>query len=516
MALSPKLELRTSQSLVMTPQLQQAIKLLQYSNLELADYVESQLQENPVLERAEGEAPIEGELPSGPEVREAAPAAAGEIEVDRVDYSGGTGEGAGEAPLDTDFENVFTDGESFEGAGGLAGELERAAWSGVGAGGGGYDGEGGALDMAGDGAVSLKEHLLGQVNAGLGEAIDRLIGAHLVENLDEAGYLTEDVGEIAAKLGCPAERVEAVLARIQGMDPVGIGARDLAECLALQLAERDHLDPAMKTLLDNLDLLARHDLETLMGLCGVDGEDMDDMIGEIRALNPKPGLLFDHEVARAVVPDVLLRREADGVWRVELNPETLPRLLVNSRYTALVDRMGRGGQDRAYLTECLANANWLVKSLDQRARTILKVTSEIVRQQEGFLDHGIGRLRPLNLKTIAEAIEMHESTVSRVTSNKYVSTPRGIFELKYFFTSAIASAEGGDAHSAEAVKHRIRGLIDAEDSAKVLSDDRLVDQLRESGIDIARRTVAKYRESMAIPSSVQRRQMKKSALRKAG
>ena len=347
---------------------------------------------------------------------------------------------------------VFTPGEAFDGAAGMAGELERAAWSGVGAGGGGYDGEGGALDLAGDGAVSLKQHLLGQVNAGLEHPVDRLIGAHLVESLDEAGYLTEDVGEVATKLGCSVERVEAVLLQLQRMDPAGIGARNLAECLALQLAELDRLDPAMQALLDHLDLLARHDFEGLMGLCGVDREDMAEMIDEIHALNPKPGLLFDHVVAQPVVPDVLLRREADGVWRVELNGETLPRLLVNARYGALVTRMGRGTQERAYLSECLANANWLVKSLDQRARTILKVASEIVRQQEAFLEHGIDHLRPLNLKTIAEAIEMHESTVSRVTSNKYVATPRGIFELKYFFTSAIASAEG--ARSPVPPRHR--------------------------------------------------------------
>ena len=509
MALSAKLELRTSQSLVMTPQLQQAIKLLQLNNMELGDFVATELERNPTLERAEGEAPVEGE----PAAELQAPVkAAGEVAVDRVDYAGGSGE----APLDTDYENVFTHGETRDGAAGLAGEMERAAWSGVGGADGGYDGEGGALDLAGEEAVSLKAHLLGQVNAGLDDPVDRLIGAHLIESLDEAGYLIEDVGEVAAKLGCPAARVEVVLGRLQAMDPAGIGARNLAECLALQLAERDRLDPAMRALLDNLDVLARHDLDGLKNLCAVDEEDMAEMIAEIRDLNSKPGLLFDHEVAQPVVPDVLIRREADGLWRVEMNSETLPRLLVNARYSALVESLGRGSKERTYLTECLADANWLVKSLDQRARTIMKVASEIVRQQENFLEHGITHLRPLNLRTVADAIEMHESTVSRVTSNKYVSTPRGIFELKYFFTSAIASSEGGDAHSAEAVKHRIRGLIEAEEASKVYSDDRLVELLRDGGIDIARRTVAKYRESMDIPSSVQRRRMKKAALQKAG
>ena len=513
MALSQKQELRTSQSLVMTPQLQQAIKLLQLTNLELDAFVERELEQNPVLERAEGEPAVEGETPAGAGGGESAVEAMGEIEVDHVDYSGGTAEA--EAPLDTDDENGFTHGEAIEHGGGAAAELERAAWSGLG-GGGNYEGEGGGIDAAPDAAISLKEHLLGQINTGLEDPVDRLIGAHLVESLDEAGYLTEDVGEVAAKLGCPARRVETVLAALQQMDPIGIGARNLAECLALQLGERDRLDPAMRTLLDHLDLLARHDFDALRRLCAVDAEDMAEMIGEIRALNPKPGLLFDYAVAAPIVPDVLVRREPDGAWRIELNTETLPRVLVNARYSALVRHMDRGSTERAYLTECLNNANWLVKSLDQRARTILKVSSEIVRQQEGFLEHGVDLLRPLNLRTVAEAIEMHESTISRVTSNKYVETPRGIFELKYFFTSAIASAAGGDALSAEAVKHRIRALIDGEDGGAVHSDDRLVTLLRESGADIARRTVAKYRESMAIPSSVQRRRIKRASLWEAG
>jgi len=235
------------------------------------------------------------------------------------------------------------------------------------------------------------------------------------------------------------------------------------------------------------------------------------MISEIRALNPKPGLSFGGEAIQPVVPDVFVREAADGGWRVDLNTDTLPRVLVNSQYYAEVSGRAKDVADKTYLSDCFANANWLVKSLDQRARTILKVATEIVKQQDAFFVHGVQHLRPLNLKTVADAIEMHESTVSRVTSNKYMATPRGIFELKYFFTSSIPATGNGEAHSAEAVRHRIKVLIDGETPNDILSDDAIVERLRGDGIDIARRTVAKYREALKIPSSVQRRRLKKAS-----
>jgi len=239
------------------------------------------------------------------------------------------------------------------------------------------------------------------------------------------------------------------------------------------------------------------------------------MLAELRALDPKPGHAFGGGVVPTVVPDVIVRPVKEGGFRVELNTETLPRVLVNRGYYSAVVRSTKVPNERAYLSECLQTANWLVKSLDQRARTILKVATEIVRQQSAFLQHGVAHLRPLNLRTVADEIGMHESTVSRVTANKYMATTRGIFELKYFFTSAIASADGGDSHSAEAVRHRIRQLIDAEAASAVLSDDAIVAVLRDAGIDIARRTVAKYRESMRIPSSVERRREKRALVREA-
>jgi len=337
-----------------------------------------------------------------------------------------------------------------------------------------------------------------------------MIGQHLIDSVDEAGYLTADLGAIAEKLGAPLVQFEAVLGVLQNFDPPGVCARNLAECLTIQLKERDRFDPAMAALIAHLDLVARRDFAALRRLCGVDDADLADMIAEIRRLNPKPGLAFGSAVVQPIVPDVFVRAAQDGSWLVELNSDTLPKVLVNQSYHAKVSKTAKSEQEKTYLADCLQTATWLIRALDQRAKTILKVSTEIVRQQDAFFAHGVQFLRPLNLKIVADAIGMHESTVSRVTANKYMATSRGIFELKYFFTSSIAASDGGEAHSAEAVRHRIKQLIDAEAAAAVLSDDTIVDKLREAGIDIARRTVAKYREAMRIPSSVQRRREKQA------
>jgi RNA polymerase sigma-54 factor len=324
--------------------------------------------------------------------------------------------------------------------------------------------------------------------------------------VDEGGYLRAEVEEIAGRLGCDAERVERVLGVVQGFDPVGVAARDVRECLMIQLKDRNRYDPAIAALLDNLPLLAKRDLPALRRLCGVDHDDLREMIAEVRGLTPRPGAAFGGEPATPVAPEVIVREGPGGLWHVELNSDTLPRVLLDQRYHARVSAQARSDQEKTFVSDCLVQASWLTKSLDQRARTILKVSSEIVRQQDAFLVHGVEHLRPLNLKTVAEAIGMHESTVSRVTSNKYVATPRGIFELKFFFTSSIASSEGGEAHSAESVRHKIRQLIESESTEdSVHSDDALVEILKAAGVDIARRTVAKYREALRLPSSVERR-----------
>jgi RNA polymerase sigma-54 factor len=364
--------------------------------------------------------------------------------------------------------------------------------------------------------VSLRDHLAAQLPLAVVKPAERLIGQHLIDLVDEAGYIPDDLESLAQRLGAPLELVESVLERLQALDPPGIFARSLAECLALQLKDQNRYDPLMAALLANLHHLANRNVSALKKAVGTDMDELSDMIREIKRLNPKPGLKFGAVQLQPVIPDVIVRASSDGGWHVELNSETLPRVLVNRTYYTRVAKSASNEKDKDYLFDCLQTANWLVKSLDQRARTILKVAEQIVRQQDGFFLYGVQHLRPLNLKAIADAISMHESTVSRVTSNKYMATPRGIFELKYFFTSAIASAANGEAHSSESVRHLIRQMIDAESADQVLSDDQIVERLRNDGIDIARRTVAKYRETMRIPSSVQRRRDKRLVERLGG
>ncbi len=503
MALSQRLDLRQTQALVMTPQLQQAIKLLQMSNIELAVFVDQELEQNPLLDRDEsdpegGNTVVVGS-DAGPDASSVEPAAPPRSEQ--------AGLGTAEPPLageDVDQWNAAAGSEG-EGDFDLAGDPE--AWRQR----NGQVDDGdrlAGLDQGRAHPENLRDHLTAQLGLDIVDPVDRLIGAYLIDLIDDAGYLTDDLAGVAAVLGCDLASVEAVLARLQRFDPPGIFARNLAECLALQLRERNRLDPAMQTLLDNLPLLASRDGVSLMRLCGVDAADLADMIAEIKSLDPKPGLALDPVTAQIVVPDIIMRPQPHGAWLVELNNETLPRVLVNNRYYATVARGASRKADKDYLTERLQSANWLVKSLHQRAITILRVASEIVNQQSAFFQHGVQFLRPLILRDIAAAINMHESTVSRVTTNKFMMTPRGIYELKYFFTSSIQASSGGDAHSAEAVRFRIKALVDAEAGSEVLSDERIVEILQKDGVDIARRTVAKYRESLRIPSSVQRRREK--------
>lgn len=508
MAISQRLGLRQSQALVMTPQLQQSIKLLQLSNIELSAFVETELERNPLLEREEGERGDDGGDSTGDRIDTEPPGSAPAVAV-ASDVALTAPEPPGivsaDAPLDTDWSNLFTGSSSTDRNDDYGGE---AQFAGAGRGRADFADDLPGLEETLAERPSLRDHLLSQIAIEFYGPADRLIAARLVDLLEETGYLGATVEEVASGLGCPPERVEAVLRRCQRFDPPGIFARTLAECLAIQLAERNRLDPAMRTLLDHLDLLARRDLAAVMRLCGVDAEDLAEMIAEIRALDPKPGSAFDHEIAQTLIPDILMRAEPEVGWVVELNADTLPRVLINRRYHAEISRGTRSKVDRDYVGACLADANWLVRALDQRANTILKVASEIVRRQDAFFVRGVQHLKPLTLKDVAETVDMHESTISRVTTNKVIATPRGVFELKYFFTQAIQGADGGDAHSAEAVRHRIRAMIDAEPADAVLSDDRIVEILRGEGIDIARRTVAKYREGMRIPSSVQRRREK--------
>lgn len=378
-------------------------------------------------------------------------------------------------------------------------------WSKAGKGGGSFDGDE-DMERALTREKTLTEHLTDQALIAHFSAPEMAIAQILIDAVDEAGYMRVPLAEIADRLGCELELVEKVLTACQGFEPTGIMAQSVPECLKLQLIERNRFDPAMQALIDNLELLARRDLSALRKLCGVDEEDLSEMIAELKSLNPRPGAAYGAEPSQTVVPDVFVRPDANGGWRIDLNSDTLPRVLVDQKYHAKVATSARSDSEKSYLNDCLSQANWLIKSLDQRARTILKVSAEIVRQQDAFFVYGVEYLRPLNLKTVADAVGMHESTISRVTSNKYVATPRGVFELKFFFTSSIASNDGTSAHSAEAVRHKIKNLIDGEKaSGEILSDDRIVEILKEAGVDIARRTVAKYREALRIPSSVERK-----------
>ena len=509
MALSARLTMRQGQSLVLTPQLLQAIKLLQLSSVDLAAFVDEELERNPMLERESeepGGAQTEAFSDGGPDMEQGAGEAdPGEWASEALETSAA----AIESNLGTEISNSF-DADRPLTAAEMAptpseSNLSADSWSGAGAGGGG---EAPNLEAYVAAEVSLQDHLAQQLaHVGLGP-VESLIGQMLIDLVDDNGYFTGDFDDIATRLGVTPARVEAVLATIQGFDPPGIGARNLAECLAIQLSELDRLDPAMQTLLGHLPLLAKRDFAALRRICGVDEEDMAEMVAEIRALDPKPGRAFGSSQVQAVAPDVYVRVAADGSWAVELNSEALPRVLVNQVYAARVSKLAASDTDKSFVANCLQTASWLTKSLEQRAKTILKVSSEIVRQQDGFLAMGIEHLRPLNLKTIADAIGMHESTVSRVTANKYMMTPRGLFELKYFFTASIAASAGGEGHSAESVRHKIRQMIDTEDPRDVLSDDSIVLRLKDANIDIARRTVAKYREGLRIASSVERRREK--------
>jgi RNA polymerase sigma-54 factor len=503
MALTPRLELRQGQHLVMTPQLQQAIKLLQLSNLDLAAYVEQELEKNPLLERGEG-----AEADHGANGQETAPKAdeGAIVATDQKIASDDVSDASRD--LDTDYDNLYAD-DSKADQQQAAPPTDLGSWASVRTSSGNFEDGENALEATLTHEVSLRDHLTEQLAVAINDPMRRMIGAYLIDMVNEAGYLLGEITDVAERLGTSPAEVESVLFELQHFDPPGVMARTLAECLAIQLKDMGRYDPYMERLLAHLDLLARQDIQALLRVCGCDDEDLAEMIREIRLLNPKPGLAFGHEIIQPVVPDVFVREMTDGSWTVELNSDTLPRVLINSRYFSSVSRNSQSKDAKAYLTDCLNNANWLVKSLDQRAKTILKVATEIVRQQDAFLALGVQHLRPLNLRTIADAISMHESTVSRVTANKYMSTTRGVFEFKYFFTSAISSSTGGEAHSAEAVRHRIRQMIDGENCDTVLSDDRIVELLHEAGIDIARRTVAKYREAMGIPSSVQRRRLKR-------
>jgi RNA polymerase sigma-54 factor len=467
MAYEIKLDLKQSQQLVMTPQLRDAIAMLQMNNLELNDYLEKELEHNPFLEK------------------------------DDVQPEDQTSE-----KNNTDAQDQPED--SFD-----AGSANAA----IGAGGNSkFEDPKNSLENRLEDRKDLRTHLMDQLNIAITDARDKMIAALLIDRLDESGYLRETSDESSKSLGCSVDRVERLLAVLRDFDPTGIFARDLPDCLALQLAEKNRLDPAMQTLLDHLNLLADAEFSKLEKLCGVDGDDLRDMIAEIRSLNPKPAADFDYIISQTAIADVLMERlpkHVGGGWKVKLNHETLPRVLLNQDYVAMVENGVGGKKDKKFLTDKLHSANWLIQAMDQRAKTILKVATAIIEAQEGFFLFGVEFLKPLTLREIAEEVGVHESTVSRITIDKFIGTPRGLYPLKYFFGSGVGSGDGGADIAAEAIKAKIKTMIDNEDPKKILSDEVLTKALQADGIDIARRTVAKYREAMKILSSSGRRKQKK-------
>ena len=497
MALSARLQQKQSQSLVMTPQLAQSIKLLQYSHLELAEFVHDEIEKNPLLE-LDSDNSIAAKEPESEKTRDSDDIISNEMKLD-------AGENANN--LDASFENVYDEGivraekSSPENISSLSGISSNNTVS-------SNTDNTDFLASIGE-TLSLAQHLGEQITLAFSDQKSREIATHIAHGLTEDGYFQEDLHDIAMLNGVNLKQVETVLGIFQTLDPSGIGARDLQECLAIQLREKDRYDPAMQKLLQNLPLLAKREFEKLMKLCEVDREDFNDMIREIKELDPRPAARYEPILSQNVIPDVQIRQKTDGSWLIDLNPETLPRVLINHTYHAELTSAVKTPEGKEFIAECMGNASWLTKSLDQRAQTILKVATELVKQQDMFFAEGVEHLRPLNLKTVADAIKMHESTISRVTSNKFLTCEQGIYELKYFFSSSITSSDGEEGYASQSVKHKIKQLVDLESTQKVLSDDQIVLKLQETGIEIARRTVAKYREAMRIPSSVQRRREKK-------
>lgn len=491
MAVTPHLDLKQTQSLVMTPELRQAINLLQVSNLELNALIEKELEQNPLLEREDENSLL---LP------ETAIPTIDDYAADSIPDT--AEETPNDIPCDNECDDFGSDREGYDDA------ENRYDWQDYAA----------AKNKRDDDDYDFFEQKLAdekslyrlldeQISQSFISAKERSIALNLVEHLDDAGYFREDLSAIAKRLKIEKNAAENILNKMQEFEPSGIFARSLSECLKIQLRDKGRLDPVAEKVLNNLELLGDKKFAELKKICRIDDEDLASVIDDIKSLNPKPAAEYHHDLTSYIIPDVFVRRKKDGSYRIELNNMSLPRILVNRQYYSEVKDKG-GKTERRYLKQQLGNAGFLVRALRQRAETILKVTEEIVRNQYEFFEKGIDFLRPMQLKNIAEQVEMHESTVSRVTSNKYMHTPLGIFELKYFFTNAAGSYTGDDATSTLTIKHKIKKMIDEEKPDNILSDDKIVDLLGQEGIKIARRTVAKYRDQLGLASSAVRKKQK--------
>ncbi|MCG8590597.1 MAG: RNA polymerase factor sigma-54 [Proteobacteria bacterium] len=503
MAIELKQQLRLSQQLVMTPQLQQAIKLLQLNQLELVNLVEQELQENPVLEEGlEGdEEPTPGELSDATPGEENGTASAEAPEVDAVD--GATtqeAEAAADTPeaevsdaekiADIEWENYM---ESHPQTG-----LEARS---------GEDDERRSLEATLTRRESLSEHLAWQLQLSAFSQPEAEAARWIIGNIDDDGYLRASVEELVRQSGQAEDAVVAALGKVQTFDPTGVGARDLRECLLLQTAVLHIEDPLVLEILDqHLDLLQKRDFRGISRLLSVPIEEVAAAARVIGRLEPRPGRGFGGEDPVYITPDIYVYKIGDD-FHILLNEDGLPKLRINSVYREVLGKKKEVAKDtRDYVHEKVRSAMWLIKSIHQRQRTIYKVMQSIIKHQREFFERGVAHLRPLNLRDVADDIEMHESTVSRVTTNKYVHCPQGIFELKYFFNSSIGRFDG-EAVASESVKQKIRKIIANEDPRRPLSDQRIAEMLKSANIDIARRTVTKYRESMNLLSSTKRRQV---------
>jgi RNA polymerase sigma-54 factor len=474
------LHLRLGQQLTMTPQLQQAIRLLQLSSLELRMEVQQALESNLMLEAEE-----EFELDLDDETPERA-----ESELDGAELDLEADAIPEDLPVDTDWDDTYANTPLSVGSAPLDDDRD--------------------YDTPDPGGQGLRDHLLWQMEMSPMSAADRAVAATIIDAIDDDGYLQASVDDLAAAVDGEVEpaEIEAVLHRVQSFDPPGVGARTPAECLSLQLRQLDPTTPwvnAAQLLVEqHLDLLARQDLERLARAMGLGEEHLKQVVALIRTLNPHPGTTVPSRPVEYVIPDVIVRR-LNGAWRVELNQEIAPRVRINPSYAGLV-RRADSSDDNQCLKNHLQEARWFLKSLQSRHETLLKVARCIVERQRGFLEHGEEAMQPLILRDVAEEVGMHESTISRVTTQKYMLTPRGVFEFKYFFSSHVSTSDGGAA-SATAIRALIKKLIGEENVARPLSDSKIARLLGEQGIQVARRTVAKYRESMTIPPSNERKRL---------
>lgn len=475
MALEQSLNLKLDQKLVMTPQLQLAIKLLQMPTVDLQEFVNQELVDNPFLQNDDGMS----EQDSGSEQTIESEDTFASLNSENMNEDSG---------LDMNWENMYDGGSSSSGSAYVDDDGE-SLW-----------------EKTATEDITLKDHLKEQLGVTETNATTVFVTNYLIDFIDDTGYFRGDLAAAAAQLHVEVPVVEDALELIQTFDPCGVGARDLAECLCLQLEiesglKGENLESAMKVA-SNLELLARRDFKKLSKLAACSLEDVLAYCERIKELTPKPGLKYGADVSDAVIPDVIVTKK-EGNWIAELNTEAMPKVLVNKNYNQLVGQAK--GDEKTYMNERVGRAQWLIKSLEQRARTIYKTANAILVAQRDFFDYGAESLQPLTLKQIAEKVEVHESTISRVTNGKFMQTPLGVFEMKYFFSSAIGTTGGNMAVAAESVRQMIKRLVNQEDGAKPLSDEKLVTLLQQEGVDVARRTVAKYRESLGIPSSSRRK-----------